>query len=432
MTNTNPGARYERRDGRRAATALLPLLLTALAACQSGGQTEAGGAKGTKSPAPVATPVFETRLDGQLSAASKATAAAGSSAFTATVSYGSAHGTAVDTSTGTQDYAADTARAERELTIPRRFPEDAASDLGGRAGGSAVRETYEVQGNRVDYLTRQGDWLRYSSRASMDIVDDFEGVLVRAGDSAPYGGTLAEVVRTAHATKQPAKGADGVRTYELSVPPRTAAPALPPALQHALLPFEGSEQITLTVVLDKQGRLLRAGADYAPALAALHKGGRLKGVTSLKAEYVLTGHGTTKVPAPAAGAAGGKLKDAEKALTRLTEVKAGSCGSADTGLGGSLPLVRVVPCGKGADVRVFGQVEVKETIQDNPAGVADRKAGDRCRTKFDTAPATWVNRARPAGTFYTWGGASSSSDYTGPDVDIEGSYACYVELSGRR
>ncbi|MEU8543889.1 hypothetical protein AB0C52_28520 [Streptomyces sp. NPDC048717] len=42
--DTKPGASYKRRGGRRAATALLPLLLTALAACQSGGSEDAGGA----------------------------------------------------------------------------------------------------------------------------------------------------------------------------------------------------------------------------------------------------------------------------------------------------------------------------------------------------------------------------------------------------
>ncbi|MFF0437041.1 hypothetical protein ACFYU9_33075 [Streptomyces sp. NPDC004327] len=37
--------------------------------------------------------------------------------------------------------------------------------------------------------------------------------------------------------------------------------------------------------------------------------------------------------------------------------------------------------------------------------------------------------ARPAGTYYTYGGGSSSSSYTGPDAETEGAYTCYAQLS---
>ncbi|MEU8616843.1 hypothetical protein [Streptomyces sp. NPDC048623] len=407
----------------RRTAAALPLLLTALTACQSG-----GGAADAKEPKPTGTPVYEVRLDDQLSAASRATTAAGSSAFTWTLTYGSAKGTAVDRTTGTQDYAKKTARAERVLDIPRRFPEDAAAEIGGRSGARPVTEVYEVQGNQVDYRTRQGGWLRYSSQASMDVVDLFGPMLTRAGDAAPFGGTLAEVVRNSDAEKQPAKGADGSRTYELAIASRTADPALPASLTPSPAYNRSSARVALTVVLDGQGRLTRASADYTPLLAAMHEDGVLKGVTSLKAEYVLTGLGSTTVPAPTAGKSG-TLEDAEKALAPLAEVKPGSCGSADTGLGGSIALVRTVPCGKDADLRVFGQVKIKDTIQGNPTGVVEKKAGERCGSAFRSAPDAWVADARPAGSYLTYGGSSSSSSYTGPDVDIEGDYTCYVQLS---
>ncbi|MGW4163730.1 hypothetical protein [Streptomyces sp. NPDC004788] len=410
---------------RARATALLPLLLTALAACQSGGP---GDAKGAASPSPSGTPVFDVRLDDQLQAATKATHAAGTAGFTWTLRYGSAHGTAVDSASGVQDYIEDRAQAGRVLDIPRRFPEDAAADLGGRPGAKPVRESYEIQGNQVDYRTRRGGWLRYSSQASMDVVDLYDGILQRAGETAPYGGTLAEVVRNADATKQPVKDARGNRTYELTITPQTAAPALPYNLQPTLKYFRGGERVALTVVLDAKGRLTRATADYKPVLKALHKDGLLKGVTSLKAEYAVAGFGSTKVGDPQEWQAR-KAEDAEKALTPLAKLKPGACGSADTGLAGSLDLVRAVPCGSDADLRVFGQVKIKESIEGNPTGVADKKAGERCGSRFDSAPAAWVRDARPAGTYYTYGAGSSSSSYTGPDVDIEGDYTCYVQLS---
>ncbi|MEU7027143.1 hypothetical protein AB0A60_10700 [Streptomyces sp. NPDC046275] len=404
--------------------AALPLLLAALAGCQSGGGAAADG----KAPKPTGTPVYEVRLDDQLSAASRATAAAGSSAFTWTLSYGSARGTAVDRTTGTQDYAKDTARAERVLDIPRRFPADAAAELGGRPGAKPVPEVYEVQGNQVDYRTRRGGWLRYSSQADMEVVDLFEPVLGRAGDAAPYGGTLAEVVRVSDPAKQPAKGPDGSRTYELSVPWQTADDALPARLAGAATYRDRGGLVPLTVVLDGQGRLTRASADYTSLLKWMHEGGVLKGVTSLRADYTLTGHGSTAVPARAAGKSG-TLEDAEKALAPLARVEPGACASSDTGLGGSLALVRAVPCGKDADLRVFGQVKIKETIRRNPTGVADEKAGERCRSAFRSAPDAWVADARPAGTYFTSGSSSSSSSYTGPEVEIAGDFTCYVRLS---
>ncbi|MFC8511094.1 hypothetical protein ACFU3J_15800 [Streptomyces sp. NPDC057411] len=410
---------------RRAAALVLPLLLTTLAACQSGGQD---GKPEAKPAPPSATPVFSVRLDDQLSAASEATRAAGSAAFTWTLRYGSAKGTAVERVTGVQDYAKDTARAERVLDIPRRFPEDAAADLGGQPGGPREPQQYAVSGNRVSYRTAGGSWLRYSSSASSDVVDLMDDALQRAGEVAPYGRTLAEVVSVADATKPPVKGADGTRTYRLAIPLTYATGALPKRIE---VGQDSARQapgpIPLTVVLDAEGRLVRATADYAPALKLLHDGHRLKGVTSLRAEYVLSGHGRTPVPPLPAGE---RTQDAEKALTPVHKVRPGACVSRDTGLA-SIDLVRVVACGPGADLRVFGQVKVKKTIQGDPDGVAPGIAEDKCVAAYRSVPRAWIADAHPAATHYSYGGAAVSYAYTGPDVTVEGDYTCYVDISGR-
>lgn len=409
------------RTRRRAAALVLPLLLTTVAACQSGGRD---GEAAPTTPSPTPTPVFSVRLDDQLSAASEATRAAGSAAFTWTLRYGSAKGTAVERVTGVQDYAKDTARAERVVEVPRRFPADAARELGGEPVRERRPQTFAVSGNQVSFRTADGGWLRYSSAASTDVVDRMDGALQRAGDTAPYGRTLAEVVSVADASTPPVKGADGSRTYRLDVPLTYATGALPEALDLTQdLARQAPGPIRMTVVLDAHGLLLRATADYAPALALLHGRHLLKGVTSLRADYALSGHGRTPVPPPPAGA---RVRDAEKALTDVHRVKPGGCASVDTGLG-TLALVRVVPCGSGADLRVFGQVRFKETVQGDPDGVAAREGQDRCEDAFGTAPRSWIADGRPAGSFTTYGQGTTSSAYTGPDVDVEGDYTCFVE-----
>ncbi|MEU8538839.1 hypothetical protein AB0C52_02390 [Streptomyces sp. NPDC048717] len=419
------GTRNDHRAGRRrvAVAALLPLLL--VAGCGPGGS---GAAAESEPPKPTPTPVYEVSLGGQLAAVTRATKEAGNAAFTSTLSYGSARGTAVDRSTGTQDYTANTARVERVFKVPRTFPGQAAADMfGSRSGGPAVRETYAIHGSEVDFRTRQGDWLRYSSRGPKELTDLMDGLLQRAGDAAPYGGTLAELVRISREEEQPVKGADGSRTYKLGVPPSTARYGLPISVGNMLVGSTDSHTVDLTVVADDKGRLLKATADYTPVLDVLRKAGMPRAITSVKAEYVLTGHGATKVPA--AGDRDGKTEDAAKVLRPLAETKPGACGSTDTGLD-DVELIRAVACGAHADLRVFGQLKFKESIEgDDGFAFAEKRSSDLCGRKFGAAPSAWVRDARPTGTYYANGSPTVSIGSN--NAEVEGDYTCYVRVSDR-
>ncbi|MEV4424490.1 hypothetical protein AB0K23_03775 [Streptomyces sp. NPDC049602] len=409
--------RHSRR--LRTAAVTLPLLLAAVG-CQTAGPVERPAAKGAS---PTGKPVFEERLADQLSAASRATAATGSARFTATVTYGSAGGSAVERTTGVLDYAKDTARVERTVDIPRRFPEKAATEDLGRAPGATARERFAVEENDVSYRTSRGTWLRYSASGSMDFADSVSGFLEYAGETAPWGRTLAEVVRHEHPERTPEKTGDGGRRYELKVYASSASDALPDDVALHLDPG-AADKVPLTVVLDKDGRLVRAEADFRPVLGVLHAKGVLTGVSSLRAQYVLDGHGRTTVPPVPAGE---RSEDAEQVTTTMDKLQPGACASTDTGLG-SLDRVLKVPCGKDAELRVFGRARVDKTVQGDPRGVGEAAAGEKCRARFRSAPAAWTSGARPAGSYTVYGGTSISYEYTGPDSTVRGDYTCYVTL----
>ncbi|MFF2773541.1 hypothetical protein ACFVU3_01405 [Streptomyces sp. NPDC058052] len=405
---------------RTAATvvALLPLLAAAVGCQASGGEEPAA-----KAPSPTGKPVFAERLADQLSAATRATAATGSARFTSTLSYGSAAGTAVETTAGVLDYAADTARVERSYTVPRGFPAESAVQLGLESGARA-RQAFAVDGNDVSYRTAAGTWLRYEASASQGFTDEARPVLSYAGEAAPWGGTLAEVVREVDPERAPATGADGRRTYRLDVHSRAADVILPADLGFALVKGT-ADDVPMTVVLDADGRLLSAEADYGPLLRELRAKGYLPGVTSLRAAYTLTGYGEQTVPGIPAGE---RVEDAERATAALGGLKPGACGSTDTGLG-TVDRVRPVPCGKGADVRVFGRHKVEETVRgEDPVGRGRALAAERCGEDFDTVPAAWTEGARPAGTYMVAGEETSSYAYTGPDASVSGDFTCYVTL----
>ncbi|MER5208793.1 hypothetical protein [Streptomyces sp. NPDC002825] len=406
--------------GLRTAAVTLPLLLAAVG-CQT---AQPAGEPAAKAASPTGKPVFEERLSAQLGAASRATAASGSARFTATVTYGSAGGDAVERTTGVLDYAKDTARVERSVVVPRRFPEKAATEDLGRAPGVDARERYAVEENTISYRTPRGTWLRYSASGSKEFTDTVSGFLEYAGEAAPWGRTLAEVVHHASAERSPERTAAGGRRYELKIYARTASEALPNEIAFHLNYARSDDKVPLTVELDKDGRLVRAQADFAPALGGLHAEGVLVGVTSLRADYVLAGHGSTKVPPVPAGE---PSQDAEKTTTTVDALKPGACASEDTGLG-SMTRILPVPCGKDADLRVFGHARVDKTVQGDPQGVGEAAAGEKCRSRYRSAPAAWTSGARPAGSFQVYGGTSISYEYTGADSTVSGDYTCYVSL----
>ncbi|MFJ4337923.1 hypothetical protein [Streptomyces sp. NPDC088915] len=404
----------------RTAAVALPLLLAAVG-CQTAGTGEEPAAK---TASPTGKPVFEERLSDQLGAASRATAASGSARFTATLTYGSAGGTAVERVTGVLDYARDTARVERSVDVPRGFPEAAAAALG-RAPGDRAREVYAVEKNDISYRTSRGTWLRYDASGSLEFADRVGDFMEYAGEAAPWGRTLAEVVRHADPERQPASTPDGGRRYEVDVDVRSAAEALPHSVAYAFVGGKPTGDVPLTVVLDEDGRLLRAEADYRAALGVLRGQGLLEGVTSLRAEYVLTGHGGQEVPPVPAGE---PVEDAERTTVTLSALKAGACASHDTGLG-HLALVRPVPCGKDADLRVFGQERIDETVKGrSPEGFGDRLASERCGKAYRAAPAAWTSGGRPSGEYGVAGNENLTFTYVGPDATVTGDFTCYVGL----
>ncbi|GAA3077491.1 hypothetical protein GCM10017562_52360 [Streptomyces roseofulvus] len=408
------------RTSRAAAAAVLLPLLAAAVGCQAAG-TEAPAAE---APKPTGKPVYEERLADQLNAASRATAATGSARFTATLAYGSAEGTAVETTAGVLDYAKDSARVKRSYVVPRGFPEDTATELG-LPSGSRDSQVFAVEKNDVSYRTARGTWLRYDASGSKEFTDGAGEILSLAGESEPWGGTLADVVRHADPERAPETGADGRRTYRVEVYTRSLVDLLPAAVGYASRDAKTPGEVPVTVVLDKDGRLLSAEADYAPLLRGLRGAGVLRGVTSLRATYTLAGHGGQTVPGIPSGE---RTDDAERVTAALGEVKPGACASTDTGLG-SQDLVRPVPCGKEADLRVFAVKRVDETFRNkDPQGLGRALAAERCREDFRTVPAAWTRDARPAGTYQVGGQETVSYGYTGPEASVSGDFVCYVTL----
>lgn len=409
------------RGRTRTAVVLLPLLAAAVG-CQV--QADTDGEPAAASPSPTGKSVFEERLSDQLSAAARATAATGSARFTATLSYGAGASTAVTTTSGVLDYAKGAARVERAYEVPRAFPAKTADELG-LLRGPRSRQVFAVDEDAVSYRTAQGAWLRYSFDASKEFIDAADDVFGLVGESEPWGGTLADVVRLADPERAPETGADGRRTYRVDVDSRGLTDLLPFAAGYAALEADLPRKVPMTVVLDEAGRLLRAEADYAPLLDGLHAAGTLDGVTSLRASYTLTGHGGQTVPAVPAGE---RTEDAERVTAALTAVKPGGCASTDTGLD-SDDRVRPVACGRSADIRVFGRQRVDETYRDrNPKGLGRDLAAQRCGEDFRTAPAAWTKDARPSGYYQVGGTETVTTPLKGPESTVAGDFVCYVAL----
>ncbi|MEU9854545.1 hypothetical protein [Streptomyces sp. NPDC047974] len=411
------------RQRFRAAVVALPLLL-AVAGCEGGAERAADSrdatATATASPSPTRLPVFDMPAHKQPAAAGDALADIGTAGFTATVTYTTSGGRAVERTAGVLDWGKDAARAERTRRVPAGFSASVADDLD-FTPGRTERHAYAVEGNEIAYRQESGVWLRYAAADPKEFADAAGGVLDLAGDAAPWGRTLAEVLKVSTAVdSEPLPG--GGRRYRAHVDDLTARSALPPAVA-GHVEGRGPTQ-TVVVELDRRGRLVRAEADFGKLLAHLHGEGTLRKLTGLRVELALTRHGA---PVTALVPATERSETARTVLTAMTDVKPGACASTDTGLG-STGLVRVVPC-RGADLRVFGQQRIDETVRNaDPEGVADRFAVDRCRADFREAPAAWKAGGRPSGTFWTTGHESLSFVFTGPDAHARGDFTCYVAL----
>ncbi|MFF9343113.1 hypothetical protein ACF1CG_25600 [Streptomyces sp. NPDC014773] len=410
------------RQRFRAAVAALPLLL-AVAGCESGAEKADGPGSDGATPTASASrlSVFDVPVQKQPAAAGSVLADSGTARFTTTVTYTTAGGRAVERTTGVLDWRKDAARAERVRQVPAGFPAAVADDLG-LTPGLTERHRFAVEGNEVGYLPEGGTWLRYAASDPKEFADAAGGLLDHAGDAAPWGRTLAEVLKVSFALDDEALPGGG-RRYRTQVDGLTARSALPSAVA-GRVDGQGPTQ-SVVVDLDRQGRLVRAEADFGKLLAELHGGGGLTGLTGLRVELALTGHGgpvTALVPATE------RFEAAKSVLTAIGEVKPGACASTDTGLGHA-GLVRVVPCGGDADLRVFGQQRIDETVRNaDPEGLGDRFAADRCRDDLRAAPAAWTAGARPAGTFRVFGGEKLGYGYTGPDASVRGDFTCYVKL----
>ncbi|WP_282693214.1 hypothetical protein [Streptomyces sp. CC208A] len=409
----------------RAAVVALPLLL-AVVGCESGAGAERAGGPGDDGGSPSASPsrlsVFDVPVRRQPTAAGAALADSGSARFTTTVTYVSAGKSAVERTDGVLDWRKDAARAERVLRVPAGFPAGAAEELG-LTPGRTDRQSYAVEGNEVAYRTKGGTWLRYSASDSKKFADRVGGLLNQAGDAAPWGRTLAEVLKVSSADGGYEALPGGGRRYRAAVDGYAMRVALPSAVGR-YVDGRGSHR-TVVVDLDREGRLVRAEADLKSLLAELHGQGELRGLTELRVELSLTGHGrpvTALVPSTE------RFEAAQKVLTALDEVEPGSCASIDTGLDHP-GLVRSVPCGSGADLRVFSQQRIDKTVRDtNPEGLGRRLATEGCRRDFREVPAAWTSGARPAGGYQISGKEKLSYAYTGPDATVRGDFTCYVTL----
>ncbi|MFE6224275.1 hypothetical protein [Streptomyces sp. NPDC057854] len=410
------------RHRLRAAVVALPLLAVAVAGCGSGaGETGGSGGEGA-SASPTRPSVLERPVRKQPAAAGEVLADSGTARFTATVTYVTSGGSAVERTTGVLDWAKGAARAERTRQVPSGFPA-AVADVLGLTPGRSDRRAYAVEGNEVAYRPADGVWLRYAASDPKKFAERADGVLGLAGGAAPWGRTLAETLKVSTALDHEVRP-DGGHRYRTQVDGLTAQSALPAAVA-ARLDGAGSAQ-TVVVDLDREGRLVRAEADFGPLVKELHRAGTLRGLTGLRVDLALTGHGgpvAALVPATERSAA------ARTVLTPFDEVEPGACASGDTGLD-TPDLVRVVPCGRGADLRVVGQHRIDEPIEDEDREArAGRLADERCGEDFRAAPAAWTADARPAGTYRVAGDERFAFPFSGSDGTlVEGDVTCYVSL----
>ncbi|MEW2576607.1 hypothetical protein [Streptomyces syringium] len=359
----------------------LLVLLTGAVSCGTSG--------GDKPPKP-AHPVFDAEQSMQLLKARDVTRQSGLSHFTSTVVVGSAGGDAVETSRGEQDFGRGTAYAERTVSIPDDFPEGVADEL-----DPPGTQTFAIVARQV--LVRDGaTWLHYRPTGAGAVAYAMRSLQRFAGESAPYGGTLAEVIASARPQGRPEVREDGGRDYRAVVPGGVASAALPRGLRQMKGDWNSevgkgrSAWFPLNVRLDSRGRVVRATMDLTPLLAHMRQ---VEGVKSIRATYELSGYGgraTRLLPDPA------EAQDATKPWVHINQLEPGYCAVTAPGLP-SMSTVREVSCDRRHDLRVISQrteVQGSEAPDGDPSS---KRAGEWCREAVSMAPEEWARDAVPAG-----------------------------------
>ncbi|MFI5802086.1 hypothetical protein [Streptomyces sp. NPDC051561] len=398
---------------------LVLALLIGAAACGRG-DTDAPRAK----PAPAGPhALFKAPLSTQFAAARAATEETGSSHFTSTLTYGSSKGDIVEQTEGDQDYTAMTASADRAFTMPKAHPAELLKALGESARDS--RQSMVITGEGVLFRTSTGRWLNYSSTQSQEFAKDAGEMLGRAGEAAPYTSPLNDLVSRVSPETAPKVLPDGTRRYTEEGGVNALIDVLPPGLG-TVVEAVGPPTVPVTVDIDAQGHFRRIEADLGPLLGALKETapGLYGGIRTLRAEYTLTGFGTS---APAGAPASGAIDQAHQVLVPARSVKPGLCGGVDTGLG--LPrLVRPVPCTGKHDIRVFAQLNLDKEVAAKDADPM-RVAGEECERAYDRAPRGWTGEATEQG-YYSWLGHNESTGSSASGgTSVRGEFTCYVVTS---
>ncbi|MFD7235540.1 hypothetical protein ACFWAT_09540 [Streptomyces syringium] len=395
----------------------LLVLLMAVVSC---------GAPGGDKPPKPAHPVFDAERSLQLLKSRDVMRQSGLARFTSTLVVGSAGGDAVETSRGEQDFGRGTAYAERTMSIPDDFPERIADRL-----GPPGTETFAVVARQV--LVRDGAaWLHYRPVGVGPVADATRSLQRFAGETAPYGDTLAEAIPSARPQGRPVVREDGGRDYRAVVPGGIAAAALPSGLGRMKDDWNSeagkgdNAWFPLDVRLDSRGRVTWATMDLTPLLAHMRE---VEGVKSVRATYELSGYGgrtTRPLPDPS------EAQDATKALTLIGELAPGDCALTAPGLP-SLSMVRAVSCERRHDLRVFGQALVDIRGSEAVDGQAAMKwAGQGCREEFRSAPEEWRREAVPAGRYRVTGGSRFTGHYGASGEShskLKGHLTCYIRTS---
>ncbi|WP_370421601.1 hypothetical protein AB8O64_25365 [Streptomyces sp. QH1-20] len=371
-------------------------------------------------------PVFDAEQSMQLLKAREVTRQSGLARFTSTVVVASTGGDAVETSRGEQDFGRGTAYAERTVSIPDDFPERAADRL-----GPPGTETFAIVARQV--LVRDGvTWLHYRPTGVGPVADAMRSLRRFKGETAPYGGTLAEAIGSARPQGRSVGREDGGRDYRAVVPGGVAAAALPRGLGRMKDGWNSERgkgnnaSYPLDVRLDSQGRVTRATMDLTPLLAHMRE---VEGVKSVRATYELSGYGSRvgrALPDPS------EAQDATKTLTLTGELAPGDCALTAPGLS-SVSMVRVVSCDRQHDLRVFGQLPVDVRGSEAVDGeAAMKRAGEGCREKFRAAPEEWRQEAVPAGLYRMAGGSRFTGHYGASGEShskLKGHITCYIRTS---